>query len=101
MPSHLHIWNGRIVVILGIVNGGLGLQITGATDTVKLAYTIVAAVLGGAWIILSLFGEARRARGRDTFGRQMGDEMRGVQMNRMDKAVREESSDDGMGGRHR
>lgn len=98
VPSHLHLWNGRVLVILGIVNGGLGLQLAGANDTQKLAYTIVAAVLGGAWIILSLLGEARRAKGRDVFGRERGVQTRDVHMNRMDKTVREETSEDGVGG---
>lgn len=101
MPSHLHLWNGRVLVILGIVNGGLGLQLAGASDTMKLAYTIVAAVLGGSWLILSMFAEARRARGKDVFGRQRGDQIRtrNVRVERIAKSVREESIDDGRGGR--
>lgn len=99
VPSHLHLWNGRIVIILGIVNGGLGLQIAGASDTMKLAYTIVAAVLGGAWIILSLFGEVRRVKGKDAFGRERGNQTRNMNMERVDKSVRDEGSDDVRDGR--
>lgn len=69
LVSHLHLWNGRILIVLGIVNGGLGLKIAHASDDIKLKYTIIAAVLGGLWLVASLVGEARRARRRGVFGR--------------------------------
>lgn len=86
---------------MGIVNGGLGLQLAGASDTMKLAYTIVAAVLGGSWLILSLLAEARRVRGKDVFGRQKADptRTRKVGTERVDKSAREESIDNGRDGR--
>lgn len=101
-----------MVVVLGIVNGGLGLQLAGAGDTVKLAYTIVAAVLGGSWLVLSVLAEARRARGKDVFGRKRGQQQRGAgagaheapsvgRQRVTDKTTgsREESMDDGGRGR--
>ncbi|KUI55723.1 hypothetical protein VP1G_03023 [Cytospora mali] len=33
LSSHLHLWDGRIAIVLGLVNGGLGLQLAGAADT--------------------------------------------------------------------
>lgn len=33
--SYLHIWNGRALMVMGIVNGGLGLRISGASDMVS------------------------------------------------------------------
>lgn len=67
--SHLHLWNGRLLMVLGIVNGGLGLAVSGASSMAKLGYTIVAAVMGGAWLLVTVVAGWRGARGRDVFGR--------------------------------
>jgi hypothetical protein len=58
--SHLHLWNGRIMIPLGIINGGLGLKIAGASSTVKTAYAVVAGLIGGAWFLIALLSECRR-----------------------------------------
>lgn len=91
MASHLHLWDGRIAIVLGIVNGGLGLRLAGARETLKLAYTIVAAITGGAWIILALLSECRRGRKKDD--RRRGDEAPTVKMVRIQKAERHVSSE--------
>lgn len=99
MASHLHLWDGRIAIVLGIVNGGLGLRLAGARDTLKLAYTIVAAILGGAWVILALISECRR--GRKKVDTRRGDEARTVKVVRVQKASRHGSSSDGESERSR
>jgi hypothetical protein len=58
--SHLHLWNGRIMIPLGIINGGLGLGIAGASKGIKAAYAAIAGVLGGLWILVAVFSEVRR-----------------------------------------
>ncbi|KAJ4423167.1 hypothetical protein N0V82_002161 [Gnomoniopsis sp. IMI 355080] len=87
--SYLHLFNGRLLIIMGIVNGALGLRVSRASDMVKLAYTIVAGVLGGAWLVITLFSEVRRSRGKDMWdsGKAKNNGKR-VRMNRIDKAVR-------------
>lgn len=90
--SHLHLWDGRIAIVLGIVNGGLGLRLAGARDTLKLAYTIVAAVLGGAWIVLAVLSECRKAR-KQSDTRYRGETAPTVRMIRVQKASRHNSSD--------
>ncbi|KAH8903658.1 hypothetical protein BR93DRAFT_947285 [Coniochaeta sp. PMI_546] len=60
--SHLHLWNGRIMIPLGIINGGLGLRIAGASKEIKTAYAVVAGVLGGLWISVAIFSEVRRRK---------------------------------------
>ncbi|KAH7151138.1 hypothetical protein DER46DRAFT_689903, partial [Fusarium sp. MPI-SDFR-AT-0072] len=42
--SHAHIWYGRALMILGIVNGGLGLQLAGASMKLIIGYGIVGLV---------------------------------------------------------
>jgi hypothetical protein len=92
MASHLHLWDGRIAIILGIVNGGLGLRLAGAGETLKLAYTIVAAVMGGAWVILAMVSECRR--GRKKWDTRRGEEAATVKVVQIQKAVRHGGSDD-------
>ncbi|KAK3390111.1 hypothetical protein B0H63DRAFT_464804 [Podospora didyma] len=60
--SYLHIFNGRIGITLGIINGGLGLNLAGASDYLKRVYTIVAAVMWVLWMLIALLGEIRRMR---------------------------------------
>lgn len=45
-----HIWWGRIFVTLGIINGGLGLQLTGGSMAVELAYTAISAIIWVVWM---------------------------------------------------
>lgn len=56
--SYAHIWNGRIVMLLGIVNGGLGLDLAGIKHQTLgitvgkvdkkwvIAYAVVAGIVG-------------------------------------------------------
>ncbi|KAF2398912.1 hypothetical protein EJ06DRAFT_463661, partial [Trichodelitschia bisporula] len=60
--SHLHIWLGRIVVTIGIINGGLGLRLAGNTYGGQIAYGVVAGVIWLVWMIAAVFGESKRAR---------------------------------------
>ncbi|KAI0432644.1 iron reductase domain protein [Xylaria sp. FL1042] len=63
LVSHGHIWYGRILIVLGIVNGGLGLQLAGASQSLVIAYSVVAAVIFSAYIGGAIFGEVKRHRG--------------------------------------
>jgi sulfite exporter TauE/SafE len=69
--SHLHLWNGRIMIPLGMINGGLGLRIAGASKEIVTAYAAVAAVLCSLWIIVAAVSEARRRRARQQVAPQM------------------------------
>jgi hypothetical protein len=42
--SHAHIWHGRALMILGIVNGGLGIQLAGASKKLIISYGVVGLV---------------------------------------------------------
>jgi hypothetical protein len=69
--SHAHVWLGRVVVTLGIVNGGLGLLL--ASDAPAFtgfrpdqrqiaAYAVVAAFMWLLWVVAAVVGERRRGR---------------------------------------
>lgn len=61
--SFIHIWIGRVAIILAMVNGGLGLA-DAKTWRPKwtIAYSVVAGVFGLAYIASIVFGETRRAK---------------------------------------
>ena len=42
--GHVHIWYGRALMIIGIVNGGLGMQLSGASNTYVIIYSILAVI---------------------------------------------------------
>ncbi|KAL1891047.1 hypothetical protein Sste5346_007870 [Sporothrix stenoceras] len=60
--SHMHLWNGRIGITVGIVNGGLGLRLANAAYSIKVAYIIVAAIVWFFWFVVAVISEIRRAR---------------------------------------
>ncbi|KAI3331947.1 iron reductase domain protein [Xylariaceae sp. AK1471] len=62
LVSHGHIWYGRILMILGIVNGGLGLRLAEASHALVIAYSVIAAVIFVAYIGGAVFGEIKRKR---------------------------------------
>lgn len=77
--SHAHIWNGRLVMLLGIVNGGLGLDLAGIKHKAfgvmigvvdkkwVIAYSVVAGIVGllyiGGLVGKALMGEAKGGKG--------------------------------------
>ncbi|KAK0387583.1 hypothetical protein NLU13_3829 [Sarocladium strictum] len=54
--SHIHIWYGRILMALGIINGGLGMKKQNTDSAYKIAYAVVAGVLGGLYIGAAIWG---------------------------------------------
>ena len=60
--SHAHIWYGRILMILGIVNGGLGLQLADAPKAFTIAYSVVAGIVSILYVAGTLVGEMRKRR---------------------------------------
>lgn len=61
--SHLHIWYGRILIVLGIVTGGLGLELTGNTSgSWLIAYCVVAGIVAAAYLGAAIFGMFRGRR---------------------------------------
>ncbi|RFU34041.1 hypothetical protein B7463_g2312, partial [Scytalidium lignicola] len=53
--SYIHIWYGRILIILAIVNGGLGLQLATESSAGKIAYSVVAGVVGVVYFAVVIF----------------------------------------------
>lgn len=64
--SYAHLWVGRIAIALGIINGGLGLKLADSMGMSSkggiIAYSVIAGVVGVAWIAATVIGERRRSR---------------------------------------
>ncbi|QDS71983.1 hypothetical protein FKW77_001490 [Venturia effusa] len=63
IASYLHLWLGRILITLGIINGGLGLHLANNVGRrAYIAYGIVAGFFWLMWVIAACIGEARRRK---------------------------------------
>lgn len=60
--SHAHIWLGRSAILLGIINGGLGLRLADNTVAGEIAYSVVAAIAGSVYIATIVYGEWKESR---------------------------------------
>ncbi|KAM3418809.1 hypothetical protein BST61_g4777 [Cercospora zeina] len=68
--SYLHLWIGRIVVTLGIINGGLGLRLARRmpferpSDGAIIGYGVAAGFMWLLYVLSAVIGERRRSRVR-------------------------------------
>jgi hypothetical protein len=63
--SHIHIWLGRCLITLGMINGGLGMQLANSRRSSLAVYAVIAGIFWLMWMVAACFGEVRRM----TFGR--------------------------------
>ena len=60
--SYAHIGIGRIAIVLGMINGGLGLQMASVERSGVIAYSVIAGVMGLLYIASIVFGERKRSK---------------------------------------
>lgn len=60
--SYAHLWLGRILITLGIINGGLGLRLADNTHKGEIAYGVVAGIIWLVWMAAAVLGEIKRGR---------------------------------------
>ncbi|KAF1999794.1 iron reductase domain protein [Amniculicola lignicola CBS 123094] len=64
--SYCHIWIGRAVVTLGIINGGLGFKLADTMNvgskTGMIVYSVVAGIMWLVWVAAMIIGESRRKK---------------------------------------
>ncbi|KAG5983314.1 hypothetical protein E4U55_000298 [Claviceps digitariae] len=65
--SHAHIWYGRALIVLGMVNGGLGLQLAHNDRAFVIAYCVIASVFGVLYAGCAVLGGMKR-RGSESSG---------------------------------
>lgn len=46
----VHVWSGRALLVLGVINGGTGLSLSNNTTRGRIAYGIVAGVLTAIYV---------------------------------------------------
>ncbi|GAB1725991.1 hypothetical protein NU195Hw_g5424t1 [Hortaea werneckii] len=72
--SYGHIWLGRAIITVGIINGGLGFQWAKRTGAFApstgaiIAYGVIAGLIWLVYIISAIYGEAKRRRGSSAKG---------------------------------
>ena len=66
--SYAHVWLGRIAITLGIINGGLGLQLSQRTRIFApsqgaiIGYAVAAGVMWLLYVASAIIGERKRSR---------------------------------------
>ncbi|KAF2785661.1 iron reductase domain protein [Melanomma pulvis-pyrius CBS 109.77] len=60
--SYGHVFTGRVIVILGMINGGLGLRLAAAKTSYLIVYGVFAALIGVAYISAVIGGEYKRSQ---------------------------------------
>ena len=60
--SHFHVWFGRALMIIGIVNGGLGIKLAGSPRGFLIAYAVLAGIFGVAYVGAAIFGTFKKSR---------------------------------------
>ncbi|KAJ9601999.1 hypothetical protein H2200_013558 [Cladophialophora chaetospira] len=71
-PGHVHLWLGRLLIVLGMINGGLGIRLasfspfqTNSQSTkAKIAYGVVAATMFLLYLLFVITFEIKKARSR-------------------------------------
>ena len=63
----VHVWLGRALITLGIINGGLGLQLSDNTRAGEIVYGIVAALVALVYVtVVVLMGRRKNSGGIGT-----------------------------------
>lgn len=91
--SWLHVWGGRLAILLGIINGGFGLKLGMVRFSgYRAAYGVVATVMGVLFIFSIIFAEVRRGAENPSLRSRRG---KGAALNREEEGqdVRMESMD--------
>ncbi|KAL4742217.1 hypothetical protein BDV11DRAFT_181352 [Aspergillus similis] len=57
--AHVHIWIGRIFLLLGLINGGTGLKLADNTIGGIIAYAVVGGVFGTAYISIAALRQVK------------------------------------------
>ncbi|KAK3181417.1 hypothetical protein K4F52_007279 [Lecanicillium sp. MT-2017a] len=60
--SFFHVWFGRCVMILGIVNGGLGLMLADSSRAFLISYIVIAAIFAGLYFASVPYTEYRKTK---------------------------------------
>ena len=68
----VHVWWGRVIVTMGIINGGLGLMLSGNTTKGEIAYGVIAGVIWLTWVGVSAASSFRSGGVQGETGEKLG-----------------------------
>lgn len=69
--SYVHLYWGRILLLLGVINGGLGLQLTRSRGRFVVAYSVISAIMYVLYAGVKVFTWRRKSR-ENTVSREAG-----------------------------
>ncbi|KAK3393630.1 hypothetical protein B0H63DRAFT_22343 [Podospora didyma] len=76
--SYAHIWFGRSLLVLGVVNGGLGLQLSKERRSLIIAYSVVTAIIFLAYALVKVWSTTRGKKSlAGVGGKETGSPLRG------------------------
>lgn len=73
----MHVWLGRILITAGIINGGLGLQLSGESNTDYIIYGVLAGFVWLVYISISIIAIIRSHGDIDVRG-ESGEKVQGL-----------------------
>ncbi|KAF7875135.1 hypothetical protein EAF04_002307 [Stromatinia cepivora] len=65
IATYPHVWWGRAVITLGIINGGLGLKLAGNSKKGEIAYGVIAGFMWVLWMAVILLATMKSRSRRD------------------------------------
>lgn len=68
----VHVWWGRVIITMGIINGGLGLMLSGNTTKAEIAYGVIAGLIWLTWVGISAASAFRSGGVQGVTGEKIG-----------------------------
>lgn len=62
--SSAHVWYGRVLITIGIINGGLGLKLSDNTTKGEIGYGVVAGIMWVIWMAVAVRSDLRKSVAR-------------------------------------
>ncbi|KAM0802059.1 hypothetical protein BDR22DRAFT_844817 [Usnea florida] len=72
--SYAHVWWGRVVLTLAIIQGGLGLRFANNTTGGKIAYGVVAGLIWITWLGVAVRHDMKKAKAPEVEGKRSDSE---------------------------
>jgi len=91
--TYPHVWWGRAIITLGIINGGFGLQLSSNTTKGEIAYGVVAGFFWLLWMIVILVAFIKSRRDHES---ETGEKVSGPSSNGSIKQAETGDAYDGM-----
>lgn len=60
--SYVHLWWGRILLVLGVINGGLGFELSHSKQSYITAYSVIAVVFYLFWAGVKVSATVRKGK---------------------------------------